>query len=89
MTEPREIVDQAEEVAGGLYHWQIHNSSIGGGLSSSHAVVEGDVCVFVDPVHLADDALNALPRPDAILLTARCHQRAAWRYRRERGAPGR
>ena len=49
-------------------------------------MVDGATCVFVDPVRLADDALAALPRPEAVLLTARCHQRAAWRYRRELGA---
>jgi glyoxylase-like metal-dependent hydrolase (beta-lactamase superfamily II) len=42
--------------------------------------------VLVDPVRLDDAALAALPRPMATLLTARCHQRAAWRYRRELGA---
>jgi hypothetical protein len=86
MTEPREIAEQAEEIVDGLYHWQIHNANIGGAISSSHALVEGDACVLVDPVRLADDALAALPKPGAIVLTARCHQRAAWRYRREFGA---
>ena len=86
MTEPREIAEQAEEIVDGLYHWQIHNANIGGAISSSHALVEGDACVLVDPVRLADDALAALPKPGAIVLTARCHQRAAWRYRRELGA---
>jgi hypothetical protein len=86
MTEPREIAEQAEEIVDGLYHWQIHNGNIGGAISSSHALVSGAAGVFVDPVRLADDALAALPKPGAILLTARCHQRAAWRYRREFGA---
>jgi glyoxylase-like metal-dependent hydrolase (beta-lactamase superfamily II) len=40
-------------------------------------------CVLIDPVRLSDDALERLPPPAAILLTARCHQRAAWRYRTE------
>jgi glyoxylase-like metal-dependent hydrolase (beta-lactamase superfamily II) len=42
--------------------------------------------MLIDPVRLDDAALGALPRPMATLLTARCHQRAAWRYRRELGA---
>ncbi len=62
MTEPREIADQADEVVGGLYHWHIHNANIGGGISSSHALVDGDVCVFIDPVRLAAEALAALPQ---------------------------
>jgi hypothetical protein len=37
--------------------------------------------VFVDPVRLDEAALAALPRPSAVVLTARCHQRSAWRYR--------
>jgi hypothetical protein len=86
MTEPREIAEQAEETVDGLYHWHIHNANIGGAISSSHALVDGDACVFIDPVRLADGALAALPKPGAVVLTARCHQRAAWRYRRELGA---
>jgi glyoxylase-like metal-dependent hydrolase (beta-lactamase superfamily II) len=86
MTEPMEIAGSAEEVVPGLFHWRISNSNIGGGVSSSHALVVGETCVFIDPVRLAPEALAALPAPTAILLTARCHQRAAWRYRRELGA---
>ena len=85
MTEPREIAEGHEEVVQGLYHWRIHNSNIGGAVSSSQAVKVGDGSVLIDPVRLADDALAALPRPTAILLTARCHQRAAWRYRAHLG----
>jgi glyoxylase-like metal-dependent hydrolase (beta-lactamase superfamily II) len=36
-------------------------------------------------VRLAADALETLPRPQAVLLTATCHQRAAWHYRGELG----
>jgi len=85
MTEPKEVAGSAEEVLPGLYHWRISNSNIGGGLSSSHALVVEDACVFIDPVRLADEALAALPAPTAIVLTARCHQRAAWRYRAQFG----
>ena len=86
MTEPKEVATSAEEVTSGVYHWRIHNSNIGGAISSSHAVTTGDTAVFIDPVRLSDEALAALPTPGAILLTARCHQRASWRYRREFGA---
>jgi hypothetical protein len=85
MTEPREIADRVREVVPGLFHWQIHNSNIGGAISSSHALADGDGSVLIDPVRLADDALATLPRPHVVLLTAKCHQRAAWRYRRELG----
>ena len=85
MTEPCEIADQVETVVAGVHHWHIHNSSIGGAISSSHAVEDGDGVVMVDPVHLADAALAALPQPGAVVLTARCHQRSAWRYRSQFG----
>ena len=86
MTEPMEIAQAAEEVAPGLWHWRISNSNIGGHVSSSQALLTREGCVLVDPVRLDDAALGALPRPTATLLTARCHQRAAWRYRDELGA---
>jgi hypothetical protein len=86
MSEPREIADAAAVVVYGVYHWRIHNSAIGGAVSSSHALVTGEGAVLVDPVRLAPEALAALPRPVAIVLTARCHQRSSWRYRREFGA---
>ncbi len=86
MTEPREVAAEVHEVVDGLYYWQIHNSNIGGAISSSHAIVSGDECVFVDPVRLSDEALARLPKPSAVVLNARTHQRAAWRYRRECGA---
>jgi hypothetical protein len=85
MTEPREIAAMAEEVIPGLYHWRINNSTIGGSISSSHALVAEQGSVFIDPVRLTDEALATVPPPSAIVLTARCHQRAAWRYRMEFG----
>ncbi len=86
MAEPLEIAGEIENVTDGVYHWRIENSSIGGALSSSHAVVEDNVCVLVDPVRVSDDALTALPRPTAILLSATCHQRSSWHYRSKLGA---
>ena len=86
MSEPREIATALERVVDGVYHWRIANSAIGGAISSSHAVVTGGDCVLIDPVGLEPKVLHTLPRPSAILLTATCHQRAAWRLRRELGA---
>ena len=83
MTEPREIADRVEQVADGVWHWQIRNANIGGAISSSHAVATEGGCVLVDPVRLSGGALAALPPPEAVLLNATCHQRWAWRYRRE------
>lgn len=86
MTEPREVAPSAQEVLPGLWHWRISNSNIGGATSSSQALLTREGLVLVDPVRLDPAALGALPRPMATLLTARCHQRAAWQYRRELGA---
>jgi hypothetical protein len=85
MTEPREIAAVAEEVIPGLWTWSISNSNIGGHVSTSQALLTREGCLFIDPVRLDDAARGTLPHPMAILLTARCHQRAAWRYRRELG----
>ena len=85
MTEPREIAESVELVTEGVWHWRIRNANIGGGISSSQAVSTETGCVLIDPVRLAPEALGALPAPEAILLTARTHQRSAWRYRRELG----
>jgi hypothetical protein len=87
MSEPPEVADAAGQAAPGIWHWLVQNSAIGGSPSSSHLVEHGGDRVLVDPVRLADDALRALPEPTAVVLTAKCHQRAAWRYRREFGIP--
>jgi glyoxylase-like metal-dependent hydrolase (beta-lactamase superfamily II) len=86
MTEPKEVAPAAQEVVPGLWHWRISNSGIGGNTSSSQALMTREGLVLIDPVRLDPAALGALPRPMATCLTARCHQRAAWRYRRELGA---
>jgi glyoxylase-like metal-dependent hydrolase (beta-lactamase superfamily II) len=85
VTEPHEIAERLEEVTDGVWHWRIENANIGGAISSSHAVATDDGCALIDPVRLSDDALATLPPPRAILLNAKTHQRAAWRYRRELG----
>jgi hypothetical protein len=87
MTEPIEIADTAEQVVPGIWHWQIANSGIGGAVSSCQLYASDEGGILVDPVHLADEAMAQLPRPAAILLTSKGHQRSAWRYRRQFGAP--
>ncbi len=81
MSEPPEIADHAEQVEDGIWYWAVANSRIGGSTSSCHLVEGGDEYALVDPIRLADAALAALPTPTAIVLTAKCHQRSAWRYR--------
>ncbi|HEY0387900.1 MAG TPA: hypothetical protein VGC71_05645 [Gaiellales bacterium] len=87
MSEPAEIAQSADEVAPGVWHWQIRNSGIGGAVSSCHLFATDDGGVLVDPVQLDPPQLEKLPRPAAILLTSKGHQRSAWHYRREFAAP--
>jgi hypothetical protein len=77
MAEPNAIAAAAEEVVPGVWRWGVANERIGGAESTG----------LLDPVRLAPEALAALGPVAAILLTAQCHQRSSWRYRRELGAP--
>jgi hypothetical protein len=87
MAEPNAIAAAAEEVVPGVWRWGVANERIGGAESTGHAVSGSDGTVLLDPVQLAPEALAALGPVAAILLTAQCHQRSSWRYRRELGAP--
>ena len=86
MSEPSDIAPVAELVAPGLWHWRAHNANIGGSISSCQLYERTGEAVLVDPVRLADEAWAGLPQPTAVVLTAKCHQRSAWRYRRQFGA---
>jgi hypothetical protein len=87
MAEPNAVAEAATEIVPGVWDWGVANERIGGAESTGHAVVGPNGTVLVDPVRLAPEALAALGSVTAILLTAQCHQRSAWRYRRESGAP--
>lgn len=87
MAEPNAVAEAAEEFVPGIWRWGVSNERIGGAESTGHAVTGPEGVVLVDPVRLAADALSALGRATAICLTAQCHQRSAWRYRRELDAP--
>jgi hypothetical protein len=87
MAEPKAVAEAAEEVVPGVWSWGVANERIGGAESTGHAVAGADGTVLVDPVRLHPDALAALGPVTAILVTAQCHQRSSWRYRRELGAP--
>jgi glyoxylase-like metal-dependent hydrolase (beta-lactamase superfamily II) len=87
VAEPAAAAESAEEVVPGVWRWGVANEGIGGYESTAHAVAGPDGTVLVDPVRLAPEALAALGDVTAILLTAKCHQRSAWHYRRELGAP--
>jgi hypothetical protein len=87
VAEPNAVAPGAEEVVAGVWRWGVANERIGGAESTGHAVAREDGVVLIDPVRLAPERLAALGSVTAILLTAQCHQRSSWRYRRELGAP--
>jgi hypothetical protein len=82
VTEPRTTADHVERVLPWLKRWSIHDERIDF-IGAAYAV-EG---VLIDPLPLVPDELAQLGEIDAIVLTAGSHQRSAWRYRRELGAP--
>lgn len=86
MSEPAEVAQHAHQVLPGVWHWRVDNANIGGAVSSCQLYQHAGQAVLIDPVQLADKAWRELPAPSAIVLTAKCHQRSAWRYRARFGA---
>lgn len=86
MSEPKAAAAQIEEVVPGVWCWHIHDDRINF-VSAAHAVRGDQGAVLIDPLPLAPEALERLGDVEAILLTTSIHQRSAWRYRRELGAP--
>jgi glyoxylase-like metal-dependent hydrolase (beta-lactamase superfamily II) len=86
MSEPNTVVSRIDEVIRGVWHWRLQDDRIGGHTSAAHAVATSGGAVLIDPLPLADDALEQLAPVEAICLTAQCHQRSAWRYRDRFGA---
>jgi hypothetical protein len=87
MAEPPAVAERAEEVVPGVWRWAVANANIGGAESTAHAVRADDGIVLVDPIRLDPDELARLGAVAAICISAQCHQRSSWRYRRELGAP--
>jgi glyoxylase-like metal-dependent hydrolase (beta-lactamase superfamily II) len=88
MSEPRAVATATEEVLPGVHRWWVADERIGGVESDAYAVTDHDGrAVLIDPLPLADEPLAALGPVAAIVLTAACHQRSAWRLRRLLGAP--
>jgi glyoxylase-like metal-dependent hydrolase (beta-lactamase superfamily II) len=86
VTEPKTVAASFEEVVPGVRRWSIHDERIDF-LGAAYAVTTERGTVLVDPLRLEDEALAELGRVEAIVLTCGSHQRCAWRYRRELGAP--
>ncbi len=87
MSEPKSAARAVLRVAPGIYRWRVSDDRIGGAEAVGHAVVEDGRAVLVDPIPVAPEKLRRLGKIEAIVLTAACHQRSAWRLRRLFGAP--
>jgi glyoxylase-like metal-dependent hydrolase (beta-lactamase superfamily II) len=87
VSEPHAVARSLEEIEPGLFHWHVKDERIGGYTSAAHALSTDDGTVLIDPLPLADDALAQLEPVEAIVLTAACHQRSSWRYRKRFGVP--
>lgn len=86
MSEPRTIATGADEVVPGVWHWTLHDERIDF-VSDSYALASDEGVVLIDPLPLAEESLRGLGAVVAICLTCGSHQRSAWRYRSELGAP--
>jgi glyoxylase-like metal-dependent hydrolase (beta-lactamase superfamily II) len=84
MSEPKAVAETLDEVVPGIWRWHVWDHRIGSE-SDAHAVSDPSGTVLIDPLPLRDEALTRLEPIIAICLTAACHQRSAWRYRRKFG----
>jgi hypothetical protein len=84
MSEPKAVAETVEAVVPGVWRWHVWDDRIDFE-SDAHAVSDGGGTVLIDPLPLRENALKKLEPIIAICLTAACHQRSAWRYRRAYG----
>ena len=81
MPEPGGTATLVGEVLPGVFRFTIHDDRIDFE-SDSYVVVDNGKAILIDPLPMADADLKALGPVEAICLTASCHERSAWRYRR-------
>jgi len=86
MPEPGGTAKLVGEILPGVYRFTIHDDRIDFE-SDSYAVVEKGKAILIDPLPMAEKDLKKLGPVEAICLTGSCHERSAWRYRRELNVP--
>ena len=86
MPEPGGTAKLVGEILPGLYRFTIHDDRIDF-QSDSYAIIEKGKAVLIDPLPMAEKDLKKLGPVEAICLTGSCHERSAWRYRRELKVP--
>ena len=87
MAEPKARAVRIEELFAWLLHWNIADERIGGYRSDAFAVQTPDGLMVIDAVPLDEPLMGRLKNVGGIFLTHGNHQRAAWRFRKELGAP--
>ena len=87
MSEPKTKADCIQPLTPWLYHWTVPDDRIGDFRSDAYAVQTPDGLILIDPLPLTNDALSILEKVVTVCLTAGCHQRSAWRYRKVFGVP--
>ncbi len=87
MAEPKTKATRIERPFPWLLYWTISDERIGNSSSNAYAIETGDGLVVIDPVPLTAEAMAELHEVCAIFLTHGNHQRSAWRFRQELGAP--
>ncbi len=84
MSEPKSRASKVESILPGVLHWHLHDDRIDW-RSDAFAVQEEGKTILIDPLPLEESAVEELGRVEAICLTGACHQRSAWRYRKQFG----
>lgn len=74
------------EVLPRIYRFTMHDDRIDDE-SDSYVIIEKGRTILIDPLPMSDQDLTQLGPVEAICLTASCHERSAWRYRRSLKAP--
>jgi len=84
--EPGGTAKLVGEILPGVYRFTIHDDRIDFE-SDSYVVIEDGKAILIDPLPMAEKDLKKLGPVEAVCLTGSCHERSAWRYRRELNVP--
>jgi glyoxylase-like metal-dependent hydrolase (beta-lactamase superfamily II) len=86
VSEPTATARSASRALPDVWHWTVHDERIDF-RSDAWAVEDPGGALLIDPLPLDPTALEELGPVQAILLTAACHQRAAWSLRGRLSVP--
>jgi len=81
MTEPRRKAKRAERITPHVIRYKLLDDRIDYE-SDCYAILTAKGTVLLDPLPLPEIELKNLEPIQPILLSASCHQRASWRYRK-------